>query len=163
MKSPRLLLFKAFTALSVLPAKAGEPVFEPPPSFREIDFVIHGGGPLVHYTAPEFASVEVIQEAQGQRIVWTKANPPSTATRTEVGGLFLLELKDNKWVILDSLRFETSGKYCGADCELASDNETPPYLKISLSIGGRGASHEEVATYTLKDGKFILALPKGTR
>lgn len=133
--------------------------FQPPPDFLGIQFPEYGGGPLQIYAAIGFASVTTLIETAECKVIWSLAEPPTAATKTVVGGLFVLTLKEGQWRTTDAKRFEVSGKDSAAQARPTSSGSAAPHLTVTLHQGGRGEAWEESASYVVKEGKLCLALP----
>lgn len=134
-------------------------IFQPPPDFLRIQRPGYGGGPLQNYAAIAFASVTTLIETAECKVIWSLAEPPTTATKTVVGGLFVLTQKGGQWHTTDAQRFEASGKYSAAQATPTSSGTAVPHLTVTLHQGGRGEAWEESASYVVKEGKLCLALP----
>lgn len=133
--------------------------FQPPQSYLEIQHPEYGGGPLQCYTAKDFSSITPLIEEPGCKVIWAIAEPPTTATKTVIGGLFVLSLKEGQWTTTDAKRFEAAGKDSNASASLTSSGSTAPHITVTLHQGGRGAAWEESASYVVKKGELVLALP----
>lgn len=134
-------------------------IFQPPADFLSIHFPEYGDGPLQPYAAIGFASVTTLIETAECKVIWSLAEPPTTATKTLVGGLFVLTHKEGQWHTTDARRFEASGKEAAAQAMPTSSGSAAPHLTVTLHQGGRGEAWEESASYVVKDGKLCLALP----
>lgn len=134
-------------------------IFQPPPDYLRIQFPGYGGGPRQTYEAIGFASVTTLIETAECKVMWSLAEPPTTATKTVVGGLFVLTQKEGQWHATDAQRFEASGKDSAAQATPTSSGTAIPHLTVTLHQGGRGEAWEESASYMVKEGKLCLALP----
>jgi hypothetical protein len=153
-------LISVIAALGLsLVAKAANFSFQPPVSYLGIRFAEYGGGPQQFYSASKFSEIQRLFESDSLKIIWTVAEPPTTATPTVVGGLFVLVPSKNGWIISDARRFESSGKYSGAAAVLTSFGSVDPHVTITLHQGGRGASWEEAASYVIEAGKIKPQIP----
>lgn len=133
--------------------------FVPSASYRTIHFVEHGGGSMVVSTATDFDRVEMSISTTDQRLVFSLASPPSTATKTKVAGVFLLTREGDEWRVADELRFEASGKGSDASLAVTSLGVGAPHFTITLNQGGRGHSFSQSASYQIHEGKMVLDLP----
>ena len=173
MKMHKTLLTSFFAILFLLAhahpeALTGEDAFTPPHSYLEIKFPEYGGGPVQLYTANEFSSITELVKTRAGRVIWVTSNPPTTATKTVVAGLFALTQKNGKWEISDAKRFEADGKYSNAEAYCTGsatlDTQTPLHITVTLHQGGHGQAFEESASYEVNnDGKLVLAIPKETQ
>ena len=133
----------------------------PPSSFKEIDYVEYGGGPLIHYKAADYEKVEILLENTDYKLVWTVANPPSTATPSHVFGLFILTNEGVNLHIADSLRFEASGMYSSGEAKITSyGDDDGPHITLTIKDGGRLIGYQRSCTYQIKNRKFELDIPK---
>ena len=97
-------------------------------------------------------------------LVFVTAAPPTEATRSAVGVLFLLTHSKKSWRIADILRFASFGKESGISAELTSTagrgldeaSIRRPVITITQSQGGGGGSHSASASYALTDSKLKL-------
>ena len=96
-------------------------------------------------------------------IVFVAAAPPTDATRSAVGVLFLLKRTDNSWRIKDQQRFVATGKEAEVSAELTSgtgggyhlgSEGMEPVVTVKESQGGRGYTYQISASYTLKASKL---------
>ena len=93
-------------------------------------------------------------------LVFATAEPPTEATYTEVGVLFVLSQVNEKWTITDCLKFEAIGKYAEISASLTADAgnsgraSVPPFVTVTELQGGRGGTHEISASYTLNASKL---------
>jgi hypothetical protein len=94
-------------------------------------------------------------------LVFVTANPPTDATRSSVGVLFLLRRTKGAWRIVDSRRFTAAGKDAGVSAELTayagtgyqlSSGGMKPVVTVGESHGGRGYAYQLSASYSLDDG-----------
>jgi hypothetical protein len=96
-------------------------------------------------------------------LVFGTANPPTFATRSSIGVLFLLVHQRDGWRIADLLRFTATGKeaevsaeqtaFAGSGRELGSGGFAP-VVTVKESQGDRGYSYETCASYTFAGSKL---------
>lgn len=98
-----------------------------------------------------------------QALVFATADPPTSATHSAVGVLFLLSHNHKSWRIADSQRFAATGKDAGVSAELTADTGTgydlgkermDPVVTVKESQGGRGYAYQISASYTLNGSKL---------
>ena len=91
-------------------------------------------------------------------LVFAKVQPPTEATRSEVGVFFLLSRQKNRWRVADLLRFQALGKYSGIEVNVTSTGNhgktCPDFVTVTEHQGGRGYSYEISATYKCEGLKF---------
>jgi len=116
-------------------------IFRPPLDFLKIQFPEYGGAPLQPYSATAFTSITTLIETPECKVVWTLAEPPTTATRTVVGGLFVRTLTDGQWRTIDAKRFEAAGKDSGARAVPTSSGSALSTRTRSESNGTGTAQH----------------------
>lgn len=96
-------------------------------------------------------------------LVFVTAAPPTDATRSAVGVLFLLNRVKSSWRIADSQQFTATGKYAGVSAELTAGTGTgyhlgsddmKPVVTVKESQGGRGYAYQISASYTLNASKL---------
>jgi hypothetical protein len=140
-------------------AKDGVP-FDPPKTYRTINFEEYGGGPARSYTAPKLETSEVLYELADLKIVFTTSLPPSTATKTVVAGLFVLRKAQEGWIISHQKRFETSGSESGAKAEITNTQRSAPHVTITLWQGGHEVSYSQSVSYLVENGVLKLDPPQ---
>jgi hypothetical protein len=96
-------------------------------------------------------------------IVFVSATPPTEATRSSVGVLFLLVQGNGQWRISDFLRFTATGKEAEISAELTAGTGTgyhlgnegmAPVVTVKESQGGRGYAYQAYASYSLNGSKL---------
>jgi hypothetical protein len=96
-------------------------------------------------------------------LVFITADPPTDATRSAVGVLFLLSHTNKSWRIADSQRFTATGKYGGVSAELTAGTGSGyhlgsdgmrPVVTVKESHGGRGYAYQAYASYTFNGSKL---------
>ena len=109
--------------------------------------------------AKAIVSCDVLWEGQNFALIFSTAAPPTEATRSAVGVLFLLKKVNAEWQIADLLRFEATGKYAEVEAELTAgtgsgynlgDDGMKPIVTIKEHHGGRGYGYQLSASYTLE-------------
>ncbi len=100
-------------------------------------------------------------------LVFATASPPTVATISSVGVLFLLEQKSAKWAIADVLRLAATGKESAISAELTSGSSSGtklggigrlPVVTIKKTDGGRGYWYDTSASFTIEASRIK---PKG--
>lgn len=119
------------------------------------------GNPVV---AASLVGCSVVWSDDAHALVFAVADPPTVATRSEIGVLFLLTCRHTQWQIDDLLAFTTSGKYAGVAIDLTADvgpgyrlgeeSANPPVVTIRESQGGRGYNFSLSASYTFLNGRL---------
>jgi len=114
-------------------------------------------------TAPVIQSCDPIWSGDDSALVIAVASPPTEATRSSIGILFLLVRQRDRWHIADLLRFTATGKeaevsaeltaYAGTGYRLGSEGMAP-IVTIKESHGGRGYAYQAYASYTLNKSKL---------
>jgi hypothetical protein len=96
-------------------------------------------------------------------LVFVTAVPPTEATRSAVGVLFLLERTNDLWRIKDHQRFVATGKYGEVSAEPTAGDGTgyhlgsdgmQPVITVKESQGGRGYAFQISGSYTVKASKL---------
>ena len=114
-------------------------------------------------TAPTIESATELWSNDTHGLVFVTAAPPTEATRSSVGALFLLGHHGGSWRVADVLRFLATGKWAKVLAELTalagggSDLDAEgkaPVVTVTECQGGRGYSYESTASYTLKNSKL---------
>jgi hypothetical protein len=114
-------------------------------------------------TAPTIQSATELWSIDSQALVFVAAAPPTDATRSSVGALFLLAHQRGSWRIADLLRFSATGKYAEVSAELTADAGTgyrlgsegmATVVTIKESHGWRGYSYLASASYILNNSKL---------
>ena len=91
------------------------------------------------------------------------ANPPTEATRSSVGVLFLLVRQRGQWQIADRLRFTATGKEAEVSAELTAyagngyrlgTEGMAPVVTVKQCHGGRGYAYQAYASYTFNEPKL---------
>ena len=134
--------------------------FEPPITFRSIDFVEYGEGPIRRYVAPEFKTLDILVDRPDLRIIFTTALPPTTATRTVVAGLFVVRQTPDGWIAEDGKRFEAIGLSACARAEATHKEKGGPHITVSLVQGGKSQFYAQCVSYVLNGTILISDPPK---
>jgi len=96
-------------------------------------------------------------------LIFVTARPPTDATPSEIGTLFLAAQQKDGWRIVDTQRFLALGKYAKVSAELTAGTGRGyslgaegfhPIITIKEFQGGRGYSYDLSASYTIKDQKI---------
>jgi hypothetical protein len=121
---------------------------------------INHGKPI---TAPAIQSCNAIWSGDDSALVLAVAIPPTEATRSSIGVLFLLVRQRDRWHIADLLRFTATGKEAEVSAELTAYAGTgyrlgtegmAPVVTVKESHGGRGYAYQAYASYTLNASKL---------
>ena len=114
--------------------------------------------------AKTIESCAVVWSNDSQALVFVKALPPTQATPSVTGALFLIRRTGDSWHISDSRQFTATGKDSGISAELTAatgggpdrlgTDGFPPVITITESQGGRGYSYDLSASYTVKASKL---------
>lgn len=114
-------------------------------------------------TAPTIESATELWSNDTHGLVFVIAAPPTEATRSSVGALFLLSRSGGSWRVADVLRFLATGReakilaeltaFAGGGSELDVEGKAP-VVTVKESQGGRGYSYQSSASYTLKGSKL---------
>jgi len=96
-------------------------------------------------------------------LVFVTATPPTQATHSAVGVLFLLKHTNDSWRIADHQRFAATGKEAEVSAELTAgagsgshlgSEGMKPVVTVKESQGGRGYAYQISASYTLEASKL---------
>ena len=97
-------------------------------------------------------------------LVFVRALPPTEATKSVTGVLFLIKRTGKSWQISDSRQFTATGKDAGISAQLTAaagggpdrlgTEGLPPVVTITETQGGRGYSYDISASYELRDSKL---------
>ena len=113
--------------------------------------------------ATEIEACQVLWKDGDRALLFATAAPPTKATRSRVGVLFLLNHTGSGWCVADVRRFAAAGKEAGISAILTAGAGTgyslgsegmPPVVTVTESQGGRGYSRQTSASYLL--GSFGL-------
>jgi len=113
--------------------------------------------------AKAIESCETLWADDSSALVFALAKPPTEATRSFVGMLFLLKHISSRWQIADSLRFTAAGKEAEIKAQLTAGTGSGyslgsegmrPVVTITEWQGGRGYSYGLSASYTLAASKL---------
>jgi len=108
-------------------------------------------------------SCEVIWSDEDSALVIAIASPPTEATPSSVGVLFLLARRAGQWRIADLLRFAAAGKEAQVSAELTAGTGTgyrlgregmAPVVTVKESHGGRGYAYQLYASYSFGDAQL---------
>lgn len=114
-------------------------------------------------TAPTVQSCDTIWSGGDSALLIAVANPPTEATRSSIGVLFLLVREGGSWHIADLLRFTATGKAAEVSAELTAGAGTgyqlgtgglAPIVTVKESHGGRGYAYQLCASYTFNASKL---------
>ena len=97
-------------------------------------------------------SCDVLWSQEASAVVFATANPPTEATKSAVGILFLLRRLHERWHIFQYVQFTASGKYAEVTAKVTGYSGTggpQPYFTVTESQGGRGYSYQLSGTYTV--------------
>jgi hypothetical protein len=113
--------------------------------------------------APAIESCDTIWSDDKSALLFAIANPPTVATDSHIGVLFLLVHQRDGWRIADLLRFTATGKdsglsakqtaFAGGGGHLSSEGFRP-VVTVNEVQGGRGYSYETCASYKFAGSKF---------
>ena len=113
--------------------------------------------------APAIESCELIWSDDKSAFLFATANPPTVATDSRIGVLFLLVHQRDGWWIADLLRFTATGKDAGVSAKLTAfagsgyqfgSEGFAPVVTVNESHGGRGYAYETCASYKFADAKL---------
>jgi hypothetical protein len=114
-------------------------------------------------TALAIESCATIWADDKSALLFATANPPTIATHSSIGVLFLLVRQRDHWQIADLLRFTATGKeaevsaeqtaFAGSGRELGSEGFAP-VITVKESQGGRGYAYRTCASYTFARSKL---------
>jgi hypothetical protein len=93
-------------------------------------------------------------------LVFALANPPTQATPTRVGVLFLLSNVAGQWRIADFRKFTAEGKESGIKMTFNSGyipQRTPPTVMVTEFEGGRGFSQTSTRSYSISNNGIVPA------
>jgi hypothetical protein len=102
-------------------------------------------------------------------LVFVTATPPTDATHSAVGVLFLLHRSKQLWRIADLQRFTATGKYADVSAELTAGTGVGyqlgsegmmPVVTIREAQGGRGYGYQISASYTFRASKLSRINPE---
>jgi hypothetical protein len=114
-------------------------------------------------TATSIQASVALWSNDSHALVFATAAPPTDATRTAVGVLFLLNRAKDSWSIVDILRFTATGKEAGVSAELTAGTGVGyvlgsegmnPIVTVRESQGGRGYAYQLSASYTFNPSKL---------
>jgi hypothetical protein len=119
------------------------------------------GKPVV---AKTIESCEAVWSNESHALVFAKATPPTEATRSVAGVLFLIKRTGGAWRISDSRQFTATGKDAGISAKLTAATNGgpdrlntdgfPPVVTLTETQGGRGYSYDLSASYTIVGTKL---------
>jgi len=121
-------------------------------------FTVRDGGQLedpktsTPIPAVSVESCDVLWSREASAVVFATANPPTEATKSAVGILFLLRRLHERWHIAHYVQFTASGKYAEVTAIVTGDSATggpQPYFTVTESQGGRGYSYQLSGSYTV--------------
>lgn len=102
-------------------------------------------------SASSIQSCDVIWSDDAAALLIVLASPPTEATRSSVGVLFLLVRRDTSWRIADLLRFTATGKEAEFSAKLTAGTGSgyhlgtegmSPVVTVKESHGGRGYAYQ---------------------
>jgi hypothetical protein len=142
--------------------------FQPAAAKGELSslFIIPEMGETNHgkpISASTIQSCDVIWSDDAAALLIAIASPPTEATRSCVGVLFLLVRRNKSWRIADLLRFTATGKEAEVSAELTAGTGTgyhvgaegmSPVVTVKESHGGRGYAYQIYASYTFSASKL---------
>ena len=110
-------------------------------------------------TALAIDSCDIIWSHDKSALLFATAKPPTIATRSNIGVLFLLVHQRDHWRVADLLRFTATGRDSGLSAEqtafagggLQLGN---PVVTVKESQGGRGYAYDTCASYKIVDSKL---------
>ncbi len=114
-------------------------------------------------TAPDLQSCDALWSGDDSALLLAVASPPTEATRSSIGVLFLLVRQHDGWRIADLIRFTATGKDAGVSAELTAYAGTgyrlgtkgmEPVVPVKESHGGRGYAYQAYASYTFTASKL---------
>lgn len=109
--------------------------------------------------AVAIGSATTLWADDSRALVFVTAAPPTQATHSRVGVLFLLVRQHESWGIGDYRRFIATGQHAEVEAELTSGTGTGyqlgadgmmPVATIRASHGGRGYGYQVSASYTFR-------------
>ncbi|HUF61195.1 MAG TPA: hypothetical protein VMN36_03900 [Verrucomicrobiales bacterium] len=154
-----ILVTVLWASLGMALADEGQ-AFEPSIGYRTIRFVEYGGGPVREYVAEKFTTSEVLFEDGATKAIFTTSQPPTTATKTVVAGLFVRRKKGSEWTFSDARRSEASGKYADAKAVTTNSERAESHISVTLFQGGRGHSYSQCVSYMVEDRILKLDPPQ---
>jgi len=108
-------------------------------------------------------SCDTIWSDDKSALLFATAKPPTIATHSVIGVLFLLLHQRDGWRIADLLRFSAIGKdaglsakltaFAGSGLQLGSEG-FDPVVTVNESQGGRGYAYETCASYKFVGSKL---------
>jgi hypothetical protein len=114
-------------------------------------------------TALAIESCATIWADDKSALLFATANPPTIATHSSIGVLFLLVRQRDHWQIADLLRFTATGKeaevsaeqtaFAGSGRQLGCEGFAP-VITVKESQGGRGYAYRTCASYTFARSKL---------
>jgi hypothetical protein len=114
-------------------------------------------------TALAIESCDTIWSDDKSGLLFATAKPPTIATPSNIGVLFLLVHQRDGWRIADLLRFAATGKDSGVSAKLTAFEGSgrqlgsegfDPVVTVDESQGGRGYAYEICASYKIAGSKL---------
>lgn len=117
--------------------------------------------------AASVKACDVLSQADDKALVFALAEPPTEASKSCAGVLFLLIKRGSYWAIADYQEFKTFGKYASIEAQESGyiwHNEAKPvfnpFWTIKQSDGGRGVSYVTNTSYQIVDEKLVILGPR---
>jgi len=114
--------------------------------------------------APHVLSCATLWNNEDTAVVFATAEPPTSATRSTVGVLFLLHSYDKKWRIVDEKKFTAAGRFASVDGKLTagadSDRALDPegvVITVTESHGGAGLSYQLSSSFRISGASLVRA------
>ena len=101
----------------------------------------------------------VLWENDAVAFVFVRAEPPTSATKSVMGVLFLLEKVGEIWQISDKLTSTQYGKYSNISTKV-TPTKVYPIVAIKEVSGGRGHSTVIQRSFTFSERKIVVLDPK---
>ena len=114
-------------------------------------------------TATVVEACDNIWSDEKAALLFASAKPPTVATDSHIGVLFLLVRRRDNWRIADLLRFTAIGKDAGVSAKLTAfagsgrqlgSEGFDPVVRVNESHGGRGYAYDTCASYKLAGSKL---------
>ncbi len=114
------------------------------------------GSPVV---AKTIETASMLWSDESHALIFVRAAPPTEATPSAVGVLFLLEHEKDAWRIADSLRFSALGKWARVVAEITANPGSgtelkDPVVTVQETQGGRGYNYGISASYAFEGSKL---------
>jgi hypothetical protein len=114
--------------------------------------------------AKSIESCQTLWANDSHALVFATAHPPTEASRTVTGVLFVIKRTGDSWRISDTRQFTATGKgsrisaeqtaETGGGPDRLGEEGLPPVITVTEGQGGRGYFYTQSASYTLKASKL---------